>query len=214
MQGTLFQVQNFTVGIHGQMDLAGLSKLANDNGVMGMYPITQLKITKHELGMPDLAILRVGWEMPMFVTRMLEETVLPASGRPMVPIKRWRTWAEIEEINVAIKAKLEALLQSDGYHLPAGMTLRELKGSNVPAHKRLFKKIKKGMKAWCVKQAHCFKLPVQYMLMLMRNCPMHADQNMSKQLLVLALKTAFEIDCWNGNAKPLKDNESATTLMG
>ena len=114
--------------------------------------------------------------------------------------------------HVAIKAKLEALLQSDGYRLPAGMTLRELKGSNVPAHKRLFKKIKKGMKAWCVKQAHCFKLPVQYMLMLMRNCPMHADQNMSKQLLVLALmlKTAFEIDCWNGNAKPLEDDESAT----
>ena len=46
--------------------------------------------------------------------------------------------------------------------------------------------------------------------MLMRNCPMHADQNMSKQLLVLALKTAFEIDCWNGNAKPLEDDESAT----
>ena len=70
------------------MDLAGLSKLANDNGVTGMYPIPQLKITKHELGMPGLAIVRVGWEMPMFVTiaRMLEEILNspPSLWSPMV----------------------------------------------------------------------------------------------------------------------------------
>ena len=77
----------------------------------------------------------------------------------MVPIKHWRTWAEIEEINVAIKAKLEALLQSDGYCLPAGMTLRELKGSNVLAHKRLFKKIKKRNESMVRKAGALFQAP-------------------------------------------------------
>ena len=200
------------------MDSSRLSKLANynDNGVTGMYPIPQLSITKIDLSQSEFAILRVGVEIPSYFQILFKEVVLlEMTGQQMlfseraISVKRWRTWAEFEEINSAVRAKLEDLLQCDAYKLPIGMTLRDLKGSTSPAHKRLFKKIKKAMKAWCVKKKHCFKFPVPFLLMLMRNCPMHADQNMARQLLVLALKTAFEIDCVSGNAKPLQDDDSA-----
>ena len=144
--------------------------------------------------------------------QVIQQTLSPdANIFDRVEVVVYRTEADIRVINEARDTVICEFFQHQSKEYKV---LHELKIGS-PEEKTLYKQIVAVLKQHVHSEHHNFVYrTVSELLLKLRNCPLHAEQNVARFFTALLVMGVFQVDTLHGQKKPMEDENSRTQQLG